>query len=92
MDGASEMNRPSEEPAVTPTGCVMSRLSASGPHRSSLRRRLRPRENAATLLRGTRACLALLAAARRAGARRAGAGRGADGHDLYQQFGAAGNK
>ena len=63
MDGASEMNRPSEEPAVTPTGCVMSRLSASGPHRSSLRRRLRPRENAATLLRGARACLALLAAA-----------------------------
>ena len=41
----------------------MSRLSASGPHRSSLRRRLRPRENAATLLRGARACLALLAAA-----------------------------
>ena len=40
----------------------MSRLSASGPHRSSLRRRLRPRENAATLLRGARACLALLAA------------------------------
>ena len=30
----------------------MSRLSASGPRRSSLRRRLRPRENAATLLRG----------------------------------------
>ena len=49
MDGASEMNRPSEEPAVTPPG--------------SLRRRLRPRENAATLLRGARACLALLAAA-----------------------------
>ena len=63
MDGASEMNRPSEEPAVTPTGCVMSRLSASGPHRSSLWRRLRPRDNAATLLRGARACLALLAAA-----------------------------
>ena len=41
----------------------MSRLSASGPHRSFLRRRLRPRENAATLLRGARACLALLAAA-----------------------------
>ena len=40
----------------------MSRLSASGPHRASLRRRLRPRENAATLLRGARACLALLAA------------------------------
>ena len=31
--------------------------------RASLRRRLRPRENAATLLRGARACLALLAAA-----------------------------
>ncbi len=46
-----------------PTGCVMSRLSASGPHRSSLWRRLRPRDNAATLLRGARACLALLAAA-----------------------------
>ena len=41
----------------------MSRLSASGPHQSSLRRRLRPRDNAATLLRGARACLALLAAA-----------------------------
>ena len=45
----------------------MPRLSASGPHRSSLRRRLRPRlrprDNAATLLRGARACLALLAAA-----------------------------
>ena len=41
----------------------MSRLSASGPHQSSLWRRLRPRENAATLLRGARACLALLAAA-----------------------------
>ncbi len=41
----------------------MPRLSASGPHRSSLRRRLRPRENAATLLRGARACVALLAAA-----------------------------
>ena len=40
----------------------MARLSASGPHRSSLWRRLRPRENAATLLRGARACLALLAA------------------------------
>ena len=46
-----------------PTGWVMSRLSASGPHRSSLWRRLRPRENAATLLRGARAWLALLAAA-----------------------------
>ncbi len=56
MDSASEMNRPSEERAVTPPGCVMSRLSASGPHRSSLWRRLRPRENAATLLRGARAC------------------------------------
>ena len=45
------------------TGCVMSRLSASEPHRSSLRWRLRPRENAVTLLRGARACLALLAVA-----------------------------
>ena len=42
----------------------MSRLSASGPHRSSLCRRLRPRENAATRLRGARAAaLALLALA-----------------------------
>ena len=42
----------------------MSRLSASGPRRASLRRRLRPRENAATLLRGARAAaLALLALA-----------------------------
>ena len=49
-------------PRREPTGCVMSRLSASGPHRSSLWRRLRPRDNAATLLRGARACLALLAA------------------------------
>ena len=40
----------------------MSRLSASGPHRASLRRRLRPRENAATLLRGTRAAALALAA------------------------------
>ena len=46
-----------------PTGSVMSRLSASGPHRSSLWPQLRPRESAATLLRGARACLALLAAA-----------------------------
>ena len=46
-----------------PTGCVISRLSASGPRRASLWRRLRPRENAATRLRGARACLALLAAA-----------------------------
>ena len=62
----TEMNCSSEEPggsaAGLPPGCVMSRLSASGPHRSSLWRRLRPRENAATLLRGARACLALLAA------------------------------
>ena len=64
----TEMNCSSEEPggsaAGLPTGCVMSRLSASGPHRSSLWRRLRPRENAATLLRGMRGPgLALLAAA-----------------------------
>ena len=45
-----------------PTGCVISRLSASGPRRASLWRRLRPPENAATRLRGARACLALLAA------------------------------
>ena len=63
----TEMNCSSEEPGGSggglPTGCVMSRLSATGPRRSSLRRRLRPRENAVTLLRGARACLALLAAA-----------------------------
>ena len=41
----------------------MSRLSASGPHRSSLWRRLRPRENAATLLRGARVAALVLAAA-----------------------------
>ena len=41
----------------------MSRLSASGPRRASLWRRLRPRENAATLLRGTRAAAVVLAAA-----------------------------
>ena len=40
----------------------MSRLSASGPHRASLWRRLRPRENAATLLRGARAAALALAA------------------------------
>ena len=62
---AESRREPRAEPlprAESRPGCVMSRLSASGPHRSSLRRRLRPRENAATLLRGTRACLALLAA------------------------------
>ena len=46
-----------------PPGCVMSRLSASGPHRASLWRRLRPRENAATLLRGARVAALVLAAA-----------------------------
>ena len=46
-----------------PTGCVMSRLSASGPRRASLWRRLRPRENAATLLRGARAATLALALA-----------------------------
>ena len=60
------MNCSSEEPggsaAGLPAGCVMSRLSASGPHRSSLWRRLRPRENAATLLRGARAAALALAA------------------------------
>ena len=60
------MGRRSPEPRANsrePTGCVISRLSASGPRRASLWRRLRPRENAATRLRGARACLALLAAA-----------------------------
>ena len=52
-----------QDRAVTPTGCVMSRLSASGPHRASLWRRLRPRENAATLLRGARVAALVLAAA-----------------------------
>ena len=52
-----------QDRAVTPPGCVMSRLSASGPHRSSLWRRLRPRENAATLLRGARVAALVLAAA-----------------------------
>ena len=60
------MNCSSEEPGGSggglPTGCVMSRLSASGAHRSSLWRRLRPRENAATLLRGARAAALALAA------------------------------
>ena len=41
-----------------PRGC-----SSPFPRRASLWRRLRPRDNAATLLRGARACLALLAAA-----------------------------
>ena len=62
----TEMNCSSEEPggsaAGLPAGCVMSRLSASGPHRSSLWWRLRPRENAATLLRGARAAALALAA------------------------------
>ena len=55
------------ERAESRRGAVMSRLSASGPHRSSLWRRLRPRDNAAALLRGARAaalalaCLAALA-------------------------------
>ena len=63
----TEMNCSSEEPGGSggglPTGCVMSRLSASGPHRSSLRRRLRPRENAAALLGGARVAALVLAAA-----------------------------
>ena len=45
-----------------PTGCVLPRLSAGGARRSSLWRRLRPRENAATLLRGARAAALALAA------------------------------
>ncbi len=64
MDGASEMNRPSEEPAVTPTGCVMSRLSAqrtvTGPSCGAGSARVRTPQ---PCLRGARACLALLAAA-----------------------------
>ena len=60
------MNCSAEEPggsaAGLPPGCVMSRLRASGAHRSSLWRRLRPRENAATLLRGARAAALALAA------------------------------
>ena len=54
----AESREPRAESREPRAGCVMSRLSASGPHRSSLRRRLRPRENAATLLRGARACVA----------------------------------
>ena len=63
----TEMNCSSEEPggsaAGLPPGCVMFRLRASGAHRSSLWRRLRPRENAVTLLRGARVAALVLAAA-----------------------------
>ena len=63
----TEMNCSSEEPGGSggglPTGCVMSRLSAGGPRRASLRRRLRPRENAAALLGGARVAALVLAAA-----------------------------
>ena len=49
---------PASPAAPDPRGC-----SSPFPRRASLRRRLRPRDNAATLLRGARACLALLGAA-----------------------------
>ena len=58
-DGRASLSPDPASPAPRdPRGC-----SSPFPHRSSLWRRLRPRENAATLLRGARACLALLAAA-----------------------------
>ena len=58
-DGRASLSPDPASPAARdPRGC-----SSPFPHRSSLWRRLRPRENAATLLRGARACLALLAAA-----------------------------
>ena len=49
---------PASPAARDPRGC-----SSAFPRRASLRRRLRPRDNAATLLRGARACLGLLAGA-----------------------------
>ena len=49
---------PASPAARDPRGCT-----SPFPRRASLRRRLRPRENAATLLRGARACLGLLGAA-----------------------------
>ena len=58
-DGRASLSPDPASPAARdPRGC-----SSPFPHRSSLWRRLRPRENAATLLRGAQACLALLAAA-----------------------------
>ena len=58
-DGRASLSPDPASPAARdPRGC-----SSPFPRRASLRRRLRPRENAATLLRGARACLALLAAA-----------------------------
>ena len=57
-DGRASLSPDPASPAARdPRGC-----SSPFPRRSSLWRRLRPRENAATLLRGPRACLALLAA------------------------------
>ncbi len=58
-DGRASLSPDPASPAARdPRGC-----SSPFPRRASLRRRLRPRENAATRLRGARACLALLAAA-----------------------------
>ena len=58
-DGRASLSPDPASPAARDLrGC-----SSPFPRRASLRRRLRPRENAATLLRGARACLALLAAA-----------------------------
>ena len=58
-DGRASLSPDPASPAARdPRGC-----SSPFPRRASLRRRLRPRDNAATLLRGARACLALLAAA-----------------------------
>ena len=58
-DGRASLSPDPASPAARdPRGCP-----SPFPRRASLRRRLRPRENAVTLLRGARACLALLAAA-----------------------------
>ena len=58
-DGRASLSPDPASPAARdPRGC-----SSPFPRRASLRRRLRPRENAATLLRGARARLGLLAAA-----------------------------
>ena len=58
-DGRASLSPDPASPAARdPRGC-----SSPFPRRASLRRRLRPRDNAATLLRGARACLALLGAA-----------------------------
>ncbi len=58
-DGLASLSPDPASPAARdPRGC-----SSPFPRRASLRRRLRPRDNAATLLRGARARLGLLAAA-----------------------------